>query len=228
MDARTKILGRIRAQKNRDSLSADEKNLLETRIKSHQKNLIPKRGQIPLEDQISLFVEKIEGLQATVDRVKDPSEIPEKIRDYLKGRNLPGRIKVTPSKEVSGLDWSKTPNLELIEGAGAEEDEVGLSPAFAAIAESGTLMMASGPDTPSTVNFLPENHIVVLDISRMRGSYEEAWDLLREKTADKGMPRTVNFISGPSRTADIEQTLIMGAHGPKSLHVILVGDGAKG
>ncbi len=86
--------------------------------------------------------------------------------------------------------------------------------------------MASGADTPSTVNFLPENHIAVLNMSDMKGSYEEAWDALRAATKDSGMPRTVNMISVPSRTADIEQRLIMGAHGPKRLHVILVGDGA--
>ncbi len=85
--------------------------------------------------------------------------------------------------------------------------------------------MASGPETPSTINFLPENHIAVLNMDDMKGSYEEAWDALRAFTQGTGMPRTVNFISGPSRTADIEQRLIMGAHGPKRLHVILVGDG---
>jgi L-lactate dehydrogenase complex protein LldG len=60
----------------------------------------------------------------------------------------------------------------------------------------------------------------------MKASYEEAWDSLRAHAGADGLPRTVNFISGPSRTADIEQRLIMGAHGPKRLHVILVGDGA--
>ena len=60
----------------------------------------------------------------------------------------------------------------------------------------------------------------------MRGSYEETWDMLREKFGESVMPRSVNFISGPSRTADIEQRLIMGAHGPKELHIIMVNDDA--
>ena len=172
-----------------------------------------------------LFTEKMEARLTTVAHVSDPSEIPEKVQAYLAAKNFPSRIKVSPSKEVSGLAWDKVPTIEIVTGAGAEEDEVGMSPAFSGVAESGTLMMASGAETPSTINFLPENHIVVLNVKQLRGSYEEAWDLLRAATEKTGMPRTVNFISGPSRTADIEQRLIMGAHGPKSLHVILVGDG---
>ncbi len=226
MEGKAKILGRIRAQKGRNELPKAEKDILAKRIKDHKRNLVPKRGQIPLQDQVKLFTEKMQALLTTVEHVADASEIPEKVQAYLAAKNFPSRVKVSPSAEVSGLPWDAVPTLEIVTGAGAEEDEVGLSPAFSAIAESGTLMMASGPDTPSTVNFLPENHIVVLNVKHLRGSYEEAWDLLREATEQSGMPRTVNFISGPSRTADIEQRLIMGAHGPKSLHVILVGDGS--
>ena len=225
MNGREKILGRIRSQKNRGELDKDAKDILAKRIAAHQRNLIPKRGQIPLKDQIKLFTEKMESLLTTVEHVADASEIPEKVQAYLAAKNLPSRIKVSPSKEVSALAWDKVPTIEIVTGAGAEEDEVGLSPAFSAVAESGTLMMASGADTPSTINFLSENHIVVLNVKQLRGSYEEAWDLLRAATKGKELPRTVNFISGPSRTADIETRLIMGAHGPKNLHVILVGDG---
>ncbi len=223
MDSREKILSRIRSQKGRDVLSKSEQDILARRIQAHKRNLVPKRSQIPPEDQIALFTEKMTELLTTVERVESSSQIPERIKAYLAAKNLPSRIKVSPSPLVANLPWEEVPTLEIVTGAGAEEDEVGLSPAFSAIAESGTLMMVSGPDTPSTVNFLPENHIVVVDVKTMCGSYEEAWDLLRSGRGTDDMPRTVNLISGPSRTADIEQRLIMGAHGPKSLHVILVG-----
>lgn len=227
MQSREKILGRIRSQKNRDSLPKGEQDLLQQRIATHERNLIPKRAQIPLKDQIKLFKTKMESQMTTVTEVSNASEIPDIVKDYLASRNFPTRIKVSPSEEVSGLPWDKTPTLEIVEGAGAEEDEVGISPAFSGIAETGTLMMASGAKTPSTVNFLPENHIVVLDVNQMVGSIEESWDLLRSKTKGDVFPRTVNFISGPSKTADIEQRMVMGAHGPKTLHVILVGDGSE-
>ncbi|MBL4666750.1 MAG: lactate utilization protein [Sneathiella sp.] len=225
MSAREKILGRIRSQKKRGPLDQGTQDLLAARIAKHARNVIPKRAQIPVKDQLDLFQIKMEKLMSTVDRVKDASDVPAAVQVYLAQHNLPSRIKMSPAKSLMDLAWADIPTLEIVTGAGAEEDMVGLSPAFAAVAETGTLMMLSGPETPSTVNFLPENHIVILQAGDVTGSYEEAWDSVREATQETGMPRTVNFISGPSRTADIETRLIMGAHGPKSLHVILVGDG---
>ena len=87
-------------------------------------------------------------------------------------------------------------------------------------AETGTLLLVSGAERPTTLNFLPDTHVVVLHRHQIVGPYEAAWDRLR---AEGPMPRTVNFVSGPSRTADIEQTIVMGAHGPRRLHVIIVG-----
>lgn len=225
MSARDKILSRIRSQKNRGPLDEEQKKRLKAKIEGHAANLIPKRAQIPQDQQNNLFQEKMEALAGTVERVETAEDIPARVQAYLAQHNLPSRIKMSPSEQVSGLNWASIPTLEMVVGAGAEEDEVGISPAFAGIAETGTLMMASGADTPSTINFLSENHIVVLDMAKMKGSYEQAWDSLRADMGDGVMPRTVNLISGPSRTADIEQRLIMGAHGPKRLHVILVGDG---
>ena len=97
-------------------------------------------------------------------------------------------------------------------------------------AETGTLMMTSGPDHPSTLNFLPETHIVVLPAERIGGAYEEGWAHLRAEggpDADASfMPRTVNLVTGPSRTADIEQTIALGAHGPRRLHIVIVEGGS--
>jgi L-lactate dehydrogenase complex protein LldG len=89
-------------------------------------------------------------------------------------------------------------------------------------------MLASGPSGPTTLNFLPETHMVVLKARDIAGCYEDAWDRLRavQGTAEDGalLPRTVNMITGPSRTADIEQTIQLGAHGPRRLCILLVDD----
>jgi len=98
-----------------------------------------------------------------------------------------------------------------------------VSRAFAGVAETGTLVLTSGADNPTSLNFLPDNHIVVIDAKDVAGDYEAVWPRLREKFGDL-MPRVVNLITGPSRSADIEQTLILGAHGPRRLHVIVVGE----
>jgi hypothetical protein len=97
------------------------------------------------------------------------------------------------------------------------------SHAFAAVAESGTLVLTSGEANPTTLNFLPDNHIVVVNAKDVAGDYEEVWAKVRFANGKGQMPRTVNWITGPSRSADIEQTLLLGAHGPRRLHIVLVG-----
>jgi L-lactate dehydrogenase complex protein LldG len=72
--------------------------------------------------------------------------------------------------------------------------------------------------------FLPENHFVVLQAKDITGSYEESWDRFRATYGRGTLPRTVNLVSGPSATADIERTLVRGAHGPRRLAVFLVLD----
>jgi L-lactate dehydrogenase complex protein LldG len=111
--------------------------------------------------------------------------------------------------------------LELRRGRAEDGDAAGITGAFAAIAETGTLMLISGAGTPTRNNFLPDTHIVVLRASEIVACYEDGWDRLR---AAGPMPRTVNFITGPSRTGDIEQRLVLGAHGPRRLHIVLIDD----
>ena len=109
----------------------------------------------------------------------------------------------------------------IADSAGRAEpgDTVSLTPCLAAVAETGTLMLVSGAETPTTLNFLPDTHVVVVRAGQVVVSYEEGWDLIRSRGA---MPRTVNLVTGPSRTGDIEQRIQLGAHGPRRLHVVLV------
>jgi L-lactate dehydrogenase complex protein LldG len=96
------------------------------------------------------------------------------------------------------------------------------------VAETGTLLFPTEPTRPATLNLLPDTEIVVLRASAVVGAYEEAWDRLREERKDPltggWMPRNLMFVTGPSRSADIEQTLELGAHGPRRLHILLVED----
>ena len=95
--------------------------------------------------------------------------------------------------------------------------------AFAGIAETGTLALVSGPANPTTLNFLPDNHIVVLRKEDVVADYESVFAMLRTAYGKGGAPRTLNFVTGPSRSADIEQTLLLGAHGPRRLHIVIAG-----
>jgi L-lactate dehydrogenase complex protein LldG len=85
-------------------------------------------------------------------------------------------------------------------------------------------MLVSGAHTPTTLNFLPETHIVVVRRDQVVATYEDGWDRLRAATKTEALPRAINFVTGPSRTADIEQHIELGAHGPRRLHIVLVED----
>ena len=122
--------------------------------------------------------------------------------------------------DVGSLKWSGA-CLQVETRAAVDADKVGISGCFCAIAETGTLMLLSGPETPATVSLLPETHIARVDVSRIVATMEDAFALLRAEHGS--LPRAVNFISGPSRTGDIEQTIVLGAHGPCRVHLILVG-----
>jgi L-lactate dehydrogenase complex protein LldG len=100
---------------------------------------------------------------------------------------------------------------------------VSVAHADAGVAETGTLVLTSGQDNPTTLNFLPEVEIVVLTAADIAGDYETVWDRIRERYGRGTMPRTVNYVTGPSRSGDIEQTIILGAHGPRTLHIVVVG-----
>lgn len=178
------------------------------------------RGRSTAE-RIAAFVELARASGATVERVHDTSGVPGAVADYLAQNNLPARVRLAPASWLTDLPWAERSILDVSTGAARADDPASVTPCFAAIAETGTLMLLSGPDSPTTLNFLPETHIVVLRTSEVVGPFEEAIMRLRARGADF-MPRALNFVTGPSRTADIEQTMYMGAHGPKRLHIVIV------
>jgi L-lactate dehydrogenase complex protein LldG len=149
--------------------------------------------------------------------------VPAAVATYLAGRNLPGIIKMAPDPALRSIPWSENTALSVTEGRGEGGDMVSVTAAFAGVAETGTLVLLSGPESPTTLNFLPDTHIVVIDADRVTGTYEQVWADIRAAIGGP-LPRTVNWITGPSRTADIEQTLLLGAHGPRRLHIVLVED----
>ncbi len=221
-DARVQMLGAIRRSLKRDALPADRRAALESRIAAARPGPIPARGQLPPAARVELFVRMAGEASCTVARVADGSAVPAAVAEYLARENLPARLRVAPDPAVQGLPWHTRPLLELSAGRSDGADEVSLTPAFAAIAETGTLMLTSGPGRPTTLNFLPETHIVLLEAGQVVGALEEAWSRLRAQTGAGAMPRTVNLITGPSRSGDIEQKLQMGAHGPRRLHIIVI------
>lgn len=222
--AREQILGAIRASHKRGPLEGAAADPARTRLETHPRGLIPARSQVDHAEQVALFVAMAQAVAATVERVDTLADVPDRVAAFLAGHNLPSSIKVAPDPSLDRIPWDKRPTLDVAAGKAEDPDITSVTAAVAGVAETGTLMLASGPDSPTTLNFLPDNHIVVLRNSQIVGPYEDAWDRLR---ARGGLPRTVNFITGPSRTGDIEQIIQLGAHGPRRLHIVIVdGDDA--
>ncbi len=216
------MLTAIRRGLRRGPLPQDQAAMLDGRLAGHPRHLIPARSQLPHPQQVDLFVRNVEKEFGTVDRVPDMDAVPGAVADYLATQNLPGSLVMAPHPELQAIPWSARPLLDIREGRAQATDAVSVQHGFAGIAETGTLMLPSAPERPVTLNLLADTEIVVLRASAIVGAYEEAWDRLRAEIG--AMPRNVMLVTGPSRSADIEQTLELGAHGPRRLHVVLVED----
>jgi L-lactate dehydrogenase complex protein LldG len=231
-EARDQILGGIRRSLKRGPLDQSREQALKERLAAPTRNLIPARAaKLDHKGQVDLFVTMAEEVQTTVARVSGVGDVPGAIADYLAQRNLPSRLVMTPDPQLDVIPWQDRPTLEIRRGRAEDADTVGVTACFAGVAETGTLMLTSGPESPTRNNFLPDTHIVVMRGEQVVATYEEGWTRLRARQhkADGSwaMPRTVNFITGPSRTGDIEQRIELGAHGPRRLHIVLIEDGAS-
>jgi L-lactate dehydrogenase complex protein LldG len=198
------------------------RELVAARLEKHPRNLIPARGQKPPAERLELFKAMLDMAKATFAELDRKDDIPAAVSAYLRAKNLPQTIRHGEDARLALIPWASERTLEVTKGASDGAQLASVSYAFGAVAETGTLVMLSGPDNPTTLNFLPDHHLVVIDENDIAGDYESVWDRIRERFGNKEMPRAVNWITGPSRSGDIEQTHLLGAHGPRSLHVLLV------
>ena len=213
MSARENILARIRARQGKGAVpEMVERGAVREHITAHPQSPRPRMEW----DPVARFRERALGLASTVDEVESLAAIPAAVARHLAAHSLPLAGVCWP--EFAGLDW-RGAGMAVESRAARDADPVGITGVFCAIAETGTLMTVTGRDTPATLSLLPETHIAVVRRSRIVPGMEDAWRLLRDELGEP--PRAVTFISGPSRTADIEQTVTLGAHGPYRVHVIL-------
>jgi L-lactate dehydrogenase complex protein LldG len=198
---------------------------VDERLAEAPRGVIPARGQRDAAGRLALFKAMAEAASATVAEVENAQDVPQAVAAYLRDHNLPASLRMGEDKRLAAMPWTET-SLDIASGRSDGHDLNAISHAFGAVAETGTLVMTSGADNPTTLNFLPDNHIVVLNAADVGGDMEGVWQKLRQAFGKGAMPRALNMITGPSRSADIEQTLFLGAHGPRSLHIVLVKDAA--
>ncbi|MBI2312354.1 MAG: lactate utilization protein C [Betaproteobacteria bacterium] len=214
MSARDSILNRIRAVKARgEAPAAAARNEIGEYIRTHPESPRP-TGDWELVPQ---FRRMAAAMSSTVDDVAALGDVPGAVAMYLKGQSLPLEAVCWP--QLANLDWAAA-GIRIHTGRAQGADMVGVTGAFCAIAETGTLLALSGEDTPASASLVPETHIAVVPVSRIVRGMEDAFALVR---AERGQPpRAMNFISGPSRTGDIELNITLGAHGPFRVHILLV------
>jgi L-lactate dehydrogenase complex protein LldG len=220
-DAKAQILAGLKRSLARDDHPLDEIALAK-RISGPQPGLIPARARgLDRRGLIALFETYAKEVACTVAHAARRDDVPEEVAAYLKGQNLPAEFVMAPDVLLDSIPWEKRPLLKVKRGTPDGSETVGVGRAQAGIAETGTLMICSGPRSPSTINFLPETEVVVLPADAVVGAMEDALAQVRKSGT---MPRTINFVTGPSRTGDIEQRIEMGAHGPRRLHIVIIDD----
>lgn len=212
-EARTAILARIRAA-NRDHEQDDLMPDIDTWLQQHSKGPQPSLNR---EQVVARFIDKVTQSGATLRPVMTAGEIVMQVERFCVQHALAGRLVTASTSLLNTLQWPD--DWSVTQRAARHEDRLAVSEAFCAIAETGSLVLRSGSATPTTLNFLPEYFICLVRETMVVNWPEEVWELLRREGA---MPRAINFITGPSRTADVEQTIQIGAHGPRHVHVLLL------
>jgi L-lactate dehydrogenase complex protein LldG len=224
VSGREAILGKMRKALSVGRNDAARRAAVEDRLAHPPKNIVPARGQLDPAGRVALFRAMAEKVSASVEQVRSGSDVPKAVAEYLRSRNLSSAIRIGADRRLAAMPWSRQKALAILNGPSDGDDEAGVSHAFGAVAETGTLALVSGKDNPTTINFLPEHHIVVVEAADIAGDLEAIFARARKAYGKGEMPRTLNFITGPSRSADIEQKLLLGAHGPRALHIIVVGE----
>lgn len=213
-DSRTEIFSRLQQA----SFTAQGADIGLTTIKEHLS--AHKRGVLPVysESILDRFISKLENVAATVKCIKNTTELSSAVYEYMSRYNIEPNIVASPSETLIKVNWQNEIAIEF--RCAHDKDISTLTMAYAGIAETGSLVLCSSRNSPTTLNFLPDNNICIIHQDKIYPYMEDVWDLLRKD--GKKMPRAINFITGPSRTADVEQTIQLGAHGPRRLHVIII------
>jgi L-lactate dehydrogenase complex protein LldG len=213
------IIGAIRRGLKRGMLPPDQQAMLAARMAAHPRHIIPERGRLDAEGKARLFAEYVEREFGTVARLPALGAVPAAIAAYLAQQNLPPALVVSPHPVLESIPFADLPMLSVRFGSTLPTDLVSLQHGFAGIAETGTILLPSGPARPVLNNLLPDCAIILIETTNIVGCHEDAFDLLR---AQGTMPRNVMLVTGPSRSADIEQVQELGAHGPRRLHVLMI------
>ncbi len=219
--SRDAVLGRVRRALRHDGDRGAARAAAEAYVAAHAQGPRPTRP----DDLVAHFRRRATDMASTVESIASVADIPAAVARYIDALVLPPALAAQQSRqgvcwpEFAGLDWQGA-GLQIEARPTLGNDRLGITGCMCAIAETGTLVFTTGADTPSASALLPDTHIAVLRADRVVPGMEDAFALIRRER--EVLPRAVNMISGPSRTGDIEQTIVLGAHGPFRVHILML------
>lgn len=206
------------SEARREILQAIARNKARHRRTRLPPHIVPRRAQLPRPQLIELFETMARRSAASVERLHSPAELPMAVQRYLRSLGVAQQKVYLNSPALAPLNWSESREYRISTDAGDRASLIGVAQAFCGIAETGSLALQSEKTVSAAAWFLPDILIVALALNRIHPGQEDCWLRLREQTE---FPRTLTFITGPSRTGDIEQKIVIGAHGPRHLHIAL-------
>jgi len=220
--ARDEILGRVRKALGKAPGDHAAAQAAAQYIEAHARGPRPRIDA----DLVGRFMQRATDMESTVQRMAQRAELPAAVAAYLAALDLPAAL--AAQRSLSGVCWPEFADLDW-KGVGLSieprptqgDDRLGITGTYCAIAETGTLVFLAGADTPTATALLPDTHVAVVAAGRIVADMEDAFALIRRERGQ--VPRAINLISGPSRTGDIEQTIVLGAHGPYRLHIVVIG-----
>jgi len=180
-------------------------------------------ADLPAADLAIAFLVNVLKNFGTVDCVANRSGVVKAVAEYLYRHFRSHRLVAGNDPNLAAMPWREAGVLPRF-GTVEPGEPVALSYAVLGIAEIGAIVTVTGKANPAANNLLSEHHIVVVESARLVRDMESAWERIEAESVKSGRPRAINFIAGPSSTADIEGKLVYGAHGPRNWHVILMGD----
>jgi L-lactate dehydrogenase complex protein LldG len=199
-------------------MSAREDILAATRRRAA--GTAPPRYAVPdLADPPARFAAQVNASHAQLHQVLGRDDVPAAVLSIVVGNDHNGRVFLPKESELHALPWHRTPALTL-SGDTPRASDIALSEADWGIAETGTLVFFAGRARPSSWHFLPGREIVLIRRERVVPAFE---DMIAKLPQPLRLPSTMNLVTGPSRTGDIEQTMERGAHGPRDVDILLIG-----
>lgn len=222
--SRDDVLGEIRASLSRQAGgNRERKHAIEQRLNAPPRHLLPAKAARPRGQLAAQFVSCLKDQSTAVIEAGSAEDIPAAVAGFLARAGVPLRLRMGADPCLAALPWERAADLVRLQGPAQPSDTATLSHAVAGVAETGTLVLTSGAENPTSLAFLADTHLVAVAHRSIAGSYEEAFDAVRARLGRRVMPRALNLVSGASRTGDIGGRIVMGAHGPRTLCVIIYG-----